>query len=375
MDKRWAGFAMGWILAAAPAARAAETGAPRRPTVEAVFVLDTTSSMGGMIEGAKQRIWGIANELAKGRPSPKVRMGLVAYRDKGDAYVTKVVDLSDNLDKTYSELMSFRAEGGGDGPEHVIAALDAAVEKVSWSKDPSTFKVVYLVGDAPPHEDYPDSPKLADVLQKAVRKGLVINAVPCGSDTQMVAAFTRIAQGAEGKLLPVPQDGGMVAVATPFDAELGAVSGKLEATSMAYGGGSARAEAKADASLAAAVRGMVSAPASAPAAAERALFKSRAGFSSGSDLVAAVDEGRLKLGDLKQAELPDELRDLPAPARAKKVEAAVAERRALKERLEGLARRREAWLRKNAGARRTDSFDARLTESLRAEAARKGIAY
>lgn len=371
MDKRLAGFAMGLVLAAAPAARAAETGAPRRPTVDVVFVLDTTSSMGGMIEGAKQRIWGIANEIAKGRPSPKVRMGLVAYRDKGDAYVTKVVDLSDNLDKTYAELMSFRAEGGGDTPEHVIAALDDAVEKVSWSKDPGTFKVVYLVGDAPPHEDYPDSPTLADVLQKAVRKGLVVNAVPCGGDGQMVAAFTRIARGAEGKLLPVPQDGGMVAVATPFDAELGAVSGKLEATSMAYGGGAARAEAKADASLAAAVRGMVAAP----AAAERALFKSRAGFSSGSDLVAAVDEGRVKLADVKDAELPDELRDLPAQARAKKVETALAERRALKARLDGLASRREAWLKKNAGARRADSFDARLTESLRAEAARKGIAY
>ena len=175
-----AGLLVGCLLAGT-AARA-QVSAPQRPSVEVVFVLDTTASMTGMIEGAKQRIWAIANEIAKGRPAPKVRMGLVAYRDKGDAYVTKVVDLSDNLDKTYSELMSFRAEGGGDTPEHVIAGLDDAVEKISWSSDPKTFKVVYLVGDAPPHEDYPEAPTLADVMQKAVRRGLVVNTVSCGGD-------------------------------------------------------------------------------------------------------------------------------------------------------------------------------------------------
>lgn len=369
MIKTLTGVMAGLILAAVPAVRAAET--PKRPSVEVVFVLDTTSSMTGMIEGAKQRIWAIANEIAKGRPSPKVRMGLVAYRDKGDAYVTKVVDLSDNLDKTYSELMSFRAEGGGDAPEHVIAALDDAVEKVSWNSDPRTFKVVYLVGDAPPHEDYPDAPTLASVMQKAVRKGLVVNAVPCGSDGAMLAAFERIARSGEGKLLPVPQNGGMVAVATPFDGDLAALSGRLEGTGMAYGGSGARADAMAAGSLAAAVRGM----AAAPAAAERAVFKARAGFAGESDLVAAVAQKRVKLADVKEEELPDELRSMPAAEREAKVERTLAERRALQARLGGLAKKRADWLKKNAGTKRADSFDARLVESLRAEGARKGIAY
>jgi len=369
MDKRLAGWTAGLLLAAAPASRAAETGAPGRTSVDVVFVLDTTGSMTGMIEGAKQRIWAIANEIAKGRPAPKVRMGLVAYRDKGDEYVTKVVDLSDNLDKTYSELMKLRADGGGDTPEHVIAGLDDAVEKVSWSSNPKTFKVVYLVGDAPPHEDYPDAPKLADVMQKAVRKGLVVNTVPCGGDPQMLAAFTRVARLGEGKLLPVPQDGGMAAVATPYDGEMAAISGKLEGTALAYG---ARAmDAAAGASLASAVRAM----APAPAAAERAVYKARAGFSAESDLAAAVEEKRVKLADLKKEDLPDALRDLPAAERAAKIESALVERRELKARLDGLADKRAGWLKRNAGARRADTFDARLTESLRAEAGRKGIAY
>ena len=57
--------------------------------VEVVFVLDTTGSMGGLIEAAKEKIWSIATTLSQAHPAPEIRMGLVAYRDRGDAYVTQ----------------------------------------------------------------------------------------------------------------------------------------------------------------------------------------------------------------------------------------------------------------------------------------------
>lgn len=361
-----AGLVLAALAVGSAHSKAAEAA---RPSVEVVFVLDTTSSMGGLIEGAKQRIWAIANEIAKGRPSPKVKMGLVAYRDKGDAYVTKVFDLSDNLDRTYSDLMTLRAEGGGDGPEHVIAALSDAVEKISWSRDPKTFKVVYLVGDAPPHEDYADAPQLAAVMEKVVRRGLIVNAVPCGTDASTMAAFERIVRSGEGRLLPVPRDGGMVAVATPFDAPLAELSGKLEDTGLAYGSG--RAEAKKEMSLAAAVRGM----AAAPAAAERAVYKTRSGFSAEVDLASAVAENRVELKDIKEDELPDSFKGLSAGERQARLDKVVTERGVIRAQVAELSKKREAWLKKESGVRRTDSFDARLAESLKSQAARKGIAY
>ena len=70
----------------------------KKPQVEVVFCLDTTGSMGGLIEAAKQKIWSISNQIASGKPTPELKVGLVAYRDKGDAYITKVHDLSDDLD-------------------------------------------------------------------------------------------------------------------------------------------------------------------------------------------------------------------------------------------------------------------------------------
>ena len=105
-----------------------------KPRVEVVFCLDTTSSMTGLIDAAKQKIWAISNQIAGGRPTPHVKIGLVAYRDRGDAYVTKVIDLTDDLDAIHGHLMGFKAEGGGDFPESVNQALNEAVTKITWSK-------------------------------------------------------------------------------------------------------------------------------------------------------------------------------------------------------------------------------------------------
>src|SRR3954454_19694567 len=92
-------------LALARAGRADEKKpATKKPKVEVVFCLDTTGSMGGLIEGAKAKIWAICNQIAGGKPTPDLKVGLVAYRDKGDDYITKVFELTDDLDKTHAEL-------------------------------------------------------------------------------------------------------------------------------------------------------------------------------------------------------------------------------------------------------------------------------
>ena len=85
--------------------------------MEMVFVLDTTGSMGGLLSGAKQRIWGIVNEVMQTSSLSSVKVGLVAYRDRGDQYITQVLPLTEDLDKVYSTLMDYQAAGGGDEAE------------------------------------------------------------------------------------------------------------------------------------------------------------------------------------------------------------------------------------------------------------------
>src|SRR5688500_18203968 len=153
-----------------------------KPRVEVVFCLDTTGSMSGLIDAAKKKIWSISNQITSGKPTPTVKVGLVNYRDRGDSFVTKVFDLTDYLDSIYTNLMSFKADEGGDGPESVNQALHDAVHKISWSKDKKVLRMIFLVGDAPPHMDYPDDVKYPDTCKEAVKRDIIIYTVLCGPD-------------------------------------------------------------------------------------------------------------------------------------------------------------------------------------------------
>jgi len=348
---------------------------PSRPAVEVVFVLDTTGSMGGLIEGAKQKIWSIANEIAKGKPSPIIRMGLVAYRDRGDAYVTRVFDLTTNLDRMYSNLLSLTAAGGGDEPEHVLMALNDSVDRISWSSAPQTFKVIYLVGDAPPHHEYGDTPSLEAILQKAMRKGLVLNAIQCGGLASTTVEWRKISRLGEGKFFAIAQDGGVQVAATPFDGRLAELSGRLDATALAYGGHERRKRARAEMSFSLGMAATAAA-ASAPAAADRAAFRAKEGFDADTDLLTGLAANKVGLAKLKDGELPDELRGLSPQMRQAKLARLQADRRRLQEQLQALSAQREKFLAQAAKKKgRRDSFDILLSQSLKAQAARQGIAY
>src|SRR5262245_64380023 len=133
---------------ARPPAPPAPPPALAKRAVDVVFAVDTTGSMGGLIEGAKRTVWSIATHIRKTEPNADLRIGLVAYRDIGDDYVTRDFALTDNLDAVFAELSGYRAAGGGDTPEDVDAALDVAVHKMAWRDNAK--KLVFLVGDAPP---------------------------------------------------------------------------------------------------------------------------------------------------------------------------------------------------------------------------------
>jgi hypothetical protein len=89
-----------------------ESNPPNGQTLEMVFVLDTTGSMGGLLDAAKEKIWSIVNDVMQKQSRPNVRVGLVAYRDKGDDYITQVTPITSDLDKAYSSLMDLEAGGG-----------------------------------------------------------------------------------------------------------------------------------------------------------------------------------------------------------------------------------------------------------------------
>ena len=98
------------------------------------------------------------------------------------------------------ELQSFTADGGGDDPESVNQALHDAVTGLSWSADRTVLKIIFLVGDYPPHMDYPDDVKYPESCRLAVKKDLIINTVQCGDVPETTPVWQDIAR-LRGRLL------------------------------------------------------------------------------------------------------------------------------------------------------------------------------
>jgi Mg-chelatase subunit ChlD len=354
-----------------------ETISGKQKTLEMVFVLDTTGSMGGLIEGAKTKIWGIVNDVMQRKDRPKVKIGLVAYRDNGDAYVTQVTALTEDLDKVYSTLMDFRAQGGGDTPENVRRALAEGVEKAGWAKtNPNTAQILFLVGDAPP-QNYVQEPDVLETTAKAVRQNMIVNTIQCGNATDTRQIWQTIAQRGEGKYFAIAQDGGVQAISTPYDAKLAELASKLGSTYLAYGGGEGAAGAKFredNARNQAATESKVMADAPMSAQAERAMNKAINSVAYSNDLLQSIENETVKLENVKDEDLPENLKKMSATERKKEVEKRLAERKAIRAEIIELSKKRDEFIKaERAKLGKQDGFDAAVSNALSEQMLRKGI--
>jgi len=347
------------------------------PRVEVVFVLDTTGSMGGLIQAAKEKIWSIASTMAAAQPAPEIRMGLVAYRDRGDAYVTRAVDLSSDLDSVYATLLDLQAQGGGDGPESVNQALHEAVEDLSWSSGQDTYRVVFLVGDAPPHMDYQDDVKWPVTVARAREKGVRVNAIQCGTTGGTTVAWQRIALAGAGSYFQVEQAGGAVAIVTPYDERLAAVSSKMDQTRLYYGSDREKAQKQRKLDAGARLNELASVASRARRAAFNASASGEANFLGGKELVEDVVSGRVDLDDVAPDALPAPVRALPAAEQKALIQEKAERRAALKKELQALSEDRAAYLRAKvdeAGGAE-DSLDHGIYRAVREQAAAAGLHY
>jgi len=357
---------------ALPAPAQEKKGAPKKPQVEVVFCLDTTGSMGGLIDGAKAKIWSISNQIASGKPTPNLKIGLVAYRDKQDAYVTQVTDLTDDLDAVYAKLKTFQVQGGGDTPEHVNLALADAVHKVKWSTDAKTLRIIFLVGDAPPHMDYSDDVKYPETCKKACEKGIIINTVQCGADPDCQKAWRDVAVKAEGAYVQIGQTGDVTpVVATPFDKRLGEINTELAKSTLVFGGEKDRKDGEAKRREARDLR-----TAEPAAAAERAAFQAKGGKAAAFDLLDQVKEGKVKLEELEKDQLPDELKKLNREEQKVYLLKLDETRKKLNAEAIELDKKRNEFIQKEqAKEKAKGGFDARVLEMLRNQAKKHKIDY
>lgn len=167
--------------------------------LDLVFLVDATGSMGDEIAKLKHSMRAMAQQIAQLPGQPDICYGLVAYRDRGDAYVTRTHDFTHDLGAFQQQLANVQAHGGGDTPEALNEALHEVVHGLSWRQQAA--RMVVLVADAPPHLDY-GGPQYDRDMQAALAKGIKLFAVGAsGLDPVGEYIYRQMAQYTAGRFV------------------------------------------------------------------------------------------------------------------------------------------------------------------------------
>ncbi len=305
--------------------------------VDLVIAIDTSSSMDGLIDSARGKLWDVVNLLGQAKPQPILRVGLISYGNTGHSaqagWVKKEIDLTSDLDKVYAKLFELRTSGG---EEYVARAVTAATNDMQWTQEQGALKIVFVAGNESASQD----PKISleTAIGGAKDRNILVNTIYCGNARNTEAnLWAQVATMGRGKYASIDHNN-IVAVNTPYDAELGTLNGRLNKTYIGYGarGGEGLAMQ--------AAQDKNASTASAPAAASRVAAKASGLYSNESwDLVDARKKGK-KVGDLRADEMPAEMKPMTTTEREKFVEEKSRERAQVQQKIAEINAKRDQFI-------------------------------
>jgi hypothetical protein len=340
-------------------------------TVQIALLLDTSSSMDGLINQARSHLWGIVERMGgmtrvvdgKVR-GVKVELALYEYGNSrlspSDGYIRQVLPLTSDLDRVSEALHGLVTNGG---EEYAGQAITVAVRDLAWSKDPNALRLVFIAGN----EGFGQGPVTpAAAMAMARDHDVDVQLIHCGGAD---ASWTDGARLAGSDLTNIDQDRVARHIAAPQDAEILRLGSELNRTYVAYGAGGQAAmarQAEADAS---------SARLGAKVAVERSKLKAKGAYKNREwDLVDALEGDATFLERAADDELPAELRGKPLADKQQYVAAKAAERAAIKAKIAKLEAERAAFIAAEEAKQSPDapSLGSELLKSTAKPAARKG---
>ncbi len=279
-------------------------------------------------------------------------------------YLRCIVPLSTDLDRISEELFKLRTNGG---QEYCGQVIREAVSGLQWSRSRDDLKLIFIAGNEPFTQGSVDY-KIS--CREAIGQGIIVNTVFCGNYQEGLRTEWKAgADLADGQYLAIDADHTPPPIAAPQDIEIARLSREMNRTYVAYGreGASGKERQKEQDRNAAALSGEV--------AAQRAAAKAAPQYSNSAwDLVDAKKGGQVKLEEMKDEELPQEMRGMSAQERNEYVAAMQGKREELQKKIAALHAARERFVAeqtKNQTA--TNTLDSAIIGALRRQAAAKNF--
>ncbi len=385
--------------------------------IDLALCLDTSGSMSGLIDSARQRLWALVNELALAEPTPHLRVALLTYGSPAfgaeGGFVQTAVPLTEDLDLISLKLFELTTAGGD---EYVARVTQVAAQQLQWSKDPKALKMIVVAGNESAEQD--TSVSLEQACGLAIQQGIVVNSLYCSErgggmpqgrnqqlrntvpaanplSSQMASTTTapavvpatrvtaqpldaialgwkKVATLADGAFAMIDQNSGIMVLETPFDERLVALSSALNETYIPYGEGAAWNLSNQR------VQDANAAGLNSEAAAARAQTKMGKLYFCGWDLVDALSSEQLLFEDIVADSLPEDLRALSTEELRAHVNAKREAREKTQAEIASVGVEREAWLsqrRNELGTDESMSFDSPLRKAFRELAQARGFRF
>jgi hypothetical protein len=176
------------------------------PLLEIAFIVDATGSMGDEIRYLQSELTDVISRIQKRNRCLQIKTGSVFYKDHGDDYLTKVLPLSYNPATTVNFIGEQSAGGGGDFPEAIDVAIEQGLSQLGWSNQHNP-KIMFLVLDAPPHQDEASKKRTRDAISKASEMGIrIIPITASGIDKSTEFLMKYLALGTGGEYVYITDD-------------------------------------------------------------------------------------------------------------------------------------------------------------------------
>ncbi len=332
--------------------------------IQIAFLLDTSSSMDGLIDQAKSRLWNILNEILKAQKdgeAPDIEVALYQYGNSGllpeKGYIEQIVPLTTDVDLFSDKLFGLKTGGGDEFCGHVILR---STDDLSWDAKDGTIKLIYIAGNEPFTQG---EVKPEDALRKARGKDIIVNTILCGNPNGSDGASWRSgAKNGDGDFFFINQDERVTYIESPYDDAIESCNLRLNGTYIAYGAQGATYQAnqmRQDANAGSYSKANLS---------SRAKFKASEKYKNTAwDVVDAAEENEELILEQKET-LPDSLSNLSDGDLKVKIKAMSEERKALQTEILELTAKRDAYVaeaRKKASGNETNTLGEKLKVSVR----------
>lgn len=276
-----------------------------KPEIKVALLLDTSNSMDGLIDQAKAQLWQVVNELSYAKckdESPNLKIALYEYGNNNlnadEGYLRQVIAFSDDLDEISKSLFSLTTNGG---EEYCGKVISSALNQLQWGNDKDDLKLIFIAGNEPYTQgnvSYKTASKLAH------QNDVTVNTIFCGDYNQGITSYWK--DGADlthGNYMAINHNQATVHVASPYDDKILELNEKLNRTYVAYGStGRKKMEMQAEQDSNARSYNKAN-------AVSRTVSKSSRLYKNSSwDLVDAEKEDDFSYDQLKEEQLPKELK-------------------------------------------------------------------